>query len=103
MQRGDVWWADLPLPVGRRPVVILTRAAAVAARNQVVVAQVTRTRHGLPCEVELTRKDGMPSESVINCDVLLTIPKSRLVRPIATLSAGKLAELAQALRYAMDI
>jgi len=54
MDRGEVWWADLPLPVGRRPVLIVTRSAAVGVRNQVVVAQVTRTAHGLPCEVALT-------------------------------------------------
>ena len=25
MRRGEVWWADLPPPVGPRPVVTLTR------------------------------------------------------------------------------
>lgn len=39
MDRGEVWWADLPSPVGRRPVLIVTRSAAVAVRDQVVVAR----------------------------------------------------------------
>jgi mRNA interferase MazF len=103
MQRGEVWWADLPLPVGRRPVLIVTRATAVATRNQVVVAQVTRTRHGIGSEVALTRKEGMPADSVVNCDVLLTVPKDRLLRPIAMLSAAKLAEVRQALLFALDL
>ena len=103
MQRGEVWWADLPLPAGRRPVLILTRSSAVITRNQVVVAQVTRTRHGVASEVELTRKDGMPSDSVVNCDVLLTVPKSRLMRPIITLSTTKIAEVGRALRFALEI
>jgi mRNA interferase MazF len=60
MNRSEVWWADLPPPLGRRPVLILTRSAAVAVRDQVVVAQVTTTVHQLPCEVPLTRADGMP-------------------------------------------
>lgn len=77
MDRGEVWWADLPPPVGRRPVLLLTRSAAVSARNQIVVAQVTRTIHNLPCEVPLGRSDGMPRECVVNLDVLITVPKSR--------------------------
>jgi mRNA interferase MazF len=81
MQRGEVWWADLPAPVGRRPVLILTRNAAVTARNQVVVAQVTRTRHSVASEVVLSQKDGMPADSVVNCDVLLTVPKDPLNSP----------------------
>jgi mRNA-degrading endonuclease toxin of MazEF toxin-antitoxin module len=26
--QGDIWWADLPAPAGRRPVLILTRSDA---------------------------------------------------------------------------
>jgi mRNA interferase MazF len=103
MERGEVWWADLPPPVGRRPVLIVTRSEAVGARNQVVVAQVTRTAHGLPCEVVLTQADGMPQASFANCDVLLTVPKSRLTRRITQLGAAKLREVNNALKFAMDI
>ena len=103
MDRGEVWWADLPPPVGRRPVLILTRSAAVTARNQVVVAQVTRTAHGLPCEVALTRADGMPRDSFANCDVLLTVPKSRLTRRITLLGAAKMRDVNNALKFAMEI
>ena len=30
MRRGEVWWADLPAPAGRRPVVLLSRNEAYA-------------------------------------------------------------------------
>jgi mRNA interferase MazF len=60
MGRGEVWWANLPAPIGRRPILILTRSAAVPVRNQVVVAQVTTTVHGQPFEVELKQSDGVP-------------------------------------------
>ena len=103
MDRGEVWWADLPVPVGRRPVLILTRSSAVAVRNQVVVAQVTRSVHGIPSEVALTRSDGMPRDCVINCDVLITVSKSRLLRRIAKLSSAKLVEINQAIRFALDL
>ena len=103
MDRGEVWWADLPPPVGRRPVLIVTRSEAVAARNQVVVAQVTRTAHGLPCEVAIAQADGMPEASFANCDVLLTVPKSRLTRRITQLGAAKMREVNNALKFAMEI
>jgi mRNA interferase MazF len=103
MNRGEVWWVDLPPPVGRRPVLILTRAAAVAVRNQVVVAQVTTTRHGLACEVELTRADGMPQDCVINCDVLLTVEKRRFLGRITALSSNRMAEVHAALQFALEL
>ncbi|HZN35001.1 MAG TPA: type II toxin-antitoxin system PemK/MazF family toxin [Pirellulaceae bacterium] len=103
MTRSEVWWADLPPPLGRRPVLILTRSTAVAARNQVVVAQVTTTVHGLPCEVSLTRADGLPRDCVVNCDVLLTVPKARQTSRIARLSRPKMDAVHQALKFALDI
>jgi mRNA interferase MazF len=103
MDRGEVWWADLPPPVGRRPVLIVTRSAAVAVRDQLIVAPVTRTAHCLPCEVALTHADGMPRDSFANCDVLLTVPKSRLIRRITLLGTTKMREVNNALKFAMEI
>jgi mRNA interferase MazF len=103
MDRSEVWWAELPAPLGRRPVLILTHSAAVAARNQVVVAQVTTTVHRLQCEVMLSRADGLPKNCVVNCDVLLTVPKSRLTGRITKLSPQKMREVHQALKFAMQI
>ena len=103
MKRGEIWWAELAPPVGRRPVVILTRDAAVSVRNQVVVAQVTRSIHHLPVEVSLDRSDGMPKVCVINCDVLLTVPKSHFISRIIQLSPQKMLELEAAIKHALDI
>jgi mRNA interferase MazF len=103
MDRSEVWWAELPSPMGRRPVLILTRSAAVGVRNQVVVAQITTTVHGLPCEVPLKPADGLPKACVVNCDVLLTVPKARLVARIAKLSKARMDEVHRALRFAMEI
>ena len=51
MKRGEVWWAELPPPVGDRPVIILTRDAVLESIGGVVVALVTRTVRQLPTEV----------------------------------------------------
>jgi len=103
MDRSEVWWADLSPPMGRRPVLILTRSAAVGVRNQVVVAQITTTLHRLPCEVELTPADGMPKACVVNCDVLLTVAKARLISRISKLKPSKMDEVHAALKFAMEI
>ncbi|MGH7859310.1 MAG: type II toxin-antitoxin system PemK/MazF family toxin, partial [Candidatus Binatia bacterium] len=90
MRRGEVWWAKLPRPVGRRPVVLLSRDAAYAVRASVTVAPVTRTIRGIPVEVPLGREHGLPARCVANLDDISTIPKSLLDARITTLVAAKM-------------
>ena len=53
MRRGEVWWSQLPPPIGQRPVVLLSRDAAYRVRVAVTVAPVTRTIRNIPVEVAL--------------------------------------------------
>lgn len=53
MHRGEVWWAGLPQPIGRRPVLLLSRDAAYSVRTSVTVGIVTRTIRNIPTEVLL--------------------------------------------------
>jgi len=53
VKRGEIWWAELPPPVGNRPVIILTRDAVLENIGSIVVALVTRTIRQLPTEVVL--------------------------------------------------
>jgi mRNA interferase MazF len=103
VRRGEVWWADLPAPVGRRPVLLLSRDRAYAVRNAVTVAFVTTTIRNIPVEVPLGPAEGMPKPCVVNLDVVNTIPKSALTQSIGQLSAEKLADVSQAARFAMDL
>ena len=103
MKRGEVWWANLPAPMGRRPVLIVTRSTAVAVRAQLVAAQITRTSHSVATEVPLSRTDGMPQDCVVNCDVLFTVPKSILQRRITQLSVQKMTAVDAALRFALEL
>ena len=103
MRRGEVWWVELPLPVGRRPVVLLSRDSAYRVRTSVTVGVVTSTARDIPVEVPLDKSDGMPRDCVVNLDDILTIPKSRLVERITTLSALKMASIAKAIAFALDL
>lgn len=102
MKRGEICWADLPAPVGRRPVLLLSRDWAFTVRNAVAVAFVTTTIRNIPVEVPLGPAEGLPKPCVVNLDVVNTIPKTALAQRITMLSPAKLAEVAKAARFAMD-
>ena len=55
------------------------------ASAAVVVAAVTRTRRGLVSELELTRADGVPTDSVVNFDNIHTIARDTFRRRVTTL------------------
>ena len=103
MRRGEVWWADLPPPTGRRPVVLVTRDSAYSVRSAVTVAPVTRTIRNIPVEVPLDQRDGLPTRCVANLDDLTTIPKSLLTQRVSTLSPEKVQQMEEAIRFALDL
>ena len=103
MQRGEVWWAELPLPAGKRPVLLLSRDKAIQVRQFAIVAQITRTIRDIPTEIYLDQGDGMPRICVVNTDVLLTIRKALLTRRICSLSYEKMESVNQAVKFALAL
>ena len=103
MERGEVWWADLPKPVGRRPVVILSRNRAIQVRDYVTVAEVTTTIRHIPVEVKLGLEDGLPKTCVANLDVINTVPKKLLSERVAILKPSKMKSVEEALKFALDL
>lgn len=65
MKRGEVWRANLPKPLGRQPVLLLSRNAAYAVRSSVTVAPITRTVYEIPVEVRLGSEDALPAQCVV--------------------------------------
>lgn len=103
MRRGEVWWAELPLPIGRRPVVLLSRDEAYAVRNAVTVAEVTTTIRGIPVEVELGPEDGLPKKCVVNLDTIVTIRKDLLIERLAILREEKIEQINSAIKFSLSI
>jgi mRNA interferase MazF len=103
MQRGDVWWAELPPPAKRRPVVLLSRNEAYAVRELVTVAPLTTRVRQIPSEVPLGRADGLPKACVVNLDTITTVPKRCLTARLTTLAPLKLAAIDRALRFALGL
>jgi mRNA interferase MazF len=104
MHRGEIYWARLPAPVGRRPVLLVTRSAAIAVRSAVTVAPITRTIRGLPSEIPLDHRHGLRASSVASCDSLQTIPRAALSpRRLGELTVDELPALDRAIRFALGI
>ena len=103
MKRGEIWWAQQPQPVGRRPVVLLSRDEAYKVRNAVTVAQITTVVRQIPVEIPLNEKDGLPQKCVVNLDTVSTIRKSLLAQRICTLSPEKMRQIETALKFALDL
>ena len=76
--QGQVWWANLPDPLGWRPVLILTRDDALPKLHYATVAPLTRTIRGLDSEVVLEPDDGVPSRSAVTLDNIATIDQDLL-------------------------
>ncbi|MDM7999955.1 MAG: type II toxin-antitoxin system PemK/MazF family toxin [Dehalococcoidia bacterium] len=103
MRRGEIWWVELPPPVGKRPALLLSRDSAYKVRTSITVAMVTRTVRNIPVEVLIGPEEGMPVECAVNLDNILTIPKFRLKQRITVLPSTKMAAVAKAIVFALDL
>ncbi len=97
----DVWWIALPLPAGRRPVLLLSRSSAYAYLTRVLVVEVTTTVRGIPQEVALGRREGLPRRCVANLDALRTIAITSLDSRTGRLAAARHVDVKRALGHAL--
>ena len=97
----DIWWISLPDPVGRRPVLLLSRTSAFAYLTRVLVVEVTTTIRGIPQEVPLGRREGLARHSVANLDALRTIPLQCFDTRLGGLAAPRHVEVKRALGHAL--
>ena len=102
MRQYELRWAHMPEPIGRRPVLLLTRSAAYAYLNKIIVAEVTATVRGIPKEVALGRREGLPRPSVANLDNVHVVAKGVVGDRIGALPTSREREVKRALGYALD-
>jgi mRNA interferase MazF len=97
----DIWWISLPEPVGRRPVLLLSRSSAFAYLTRVLAVEVTTTLRGIPQEVQLGKADGLSKRCVANLDTLRTVPLASLRQRIGRLRASRYIEVKRALGHVL--
>ena len=101
-RRGEVWWCAPP-EIGRRPVVVLSRDAAIPRLRRALVAPCTTTIRGLPSEVVLEPgTDPVPQRSAVNLDTIESVSVASLLERLGTLSGTRMRELCTALETATD-
>jgi mRNA interferase MazF len=88
--------------VGKRPYLILSRSTVISVIDTLVMVPVTRSRRGIPSELELDESDGMPVPCVATFDNIQALPKSGLVGWITALDPIRMADACVALRAAVD-
>lgn len=102
--QGDVWWAELPDPVGsgpglRRPVVVIQGDPFNRSRIATVVCvPLTSNMHwaDAPGNVRLTmRQSGLPKQSVANVSQILTLDRAILDERVGRLPASRLRLILQ--------
>jgi mRNA interferase MazF len=112
VRRGELWWANLPDPIGsgpgyRRPVVIVQTDPFSASRLKTVIvaALSSSSRIGAaPGNVHLpVRTSGLHRDSVINVTQLLAVDKDLLLQRVGELPPNKLHELDNGLRLVLAL
>jgi mRNA interferase MazF len=99
--RGEVWWCQLP-EVGRRPVVVLSRNAAIPRLRRTLIGPCTTTIRGIPSEVVLEpAEDPVPRTSVVNLDSVESVSLATLVERLGRLSDERMREICKALEIAV--
>ena len=112
MERGEVWWANLPNPVGsgpayRRPVLVVQSDAFNQSKIQTVVVVAIAGNlelGGAPGNVTVTqRSSGLPKDSVINVSQVLTIDRALLGEYAGSIPARKMNQVDHGLRLALAL
>jgi mRNA interferase MazF len=101
VKQFEIWWARLPAPAGRRPVLLLSRDDAYEYLNKFVVAEITTTIRSIPVEVRMGPREGLPSASVANLDNIRTVARGWLESRAGVLSVARRVEVKRAVGYAL--
>jgi mRNA interferase MazF len=104
MRRGEVWWAELPPPWGRRPVLLVARDEAYRFLRWVLVAPLTGRIRDLPTTVLLDPvTDRVPQASVVQLDAIQPIDREWLEAPITTLEPVTMRAVDRAIEFALGL
>lgn len=112
MKRGEVWWAELPDPVGsgpglRRPVLVIQSNPFNESRIATVVVAAITSNLALgdaPGNVRLAKTEsGLPKPSVVNVSQLVTIDRAVLTSRVKLLPPAPMQQVETGLRLLLAL
>lgn len=112
VNRGQIWWADLPDPIAsepgyKRPVIVIQADEFNKSRiNTVVVVVITSNVRlaNAPGNIKLPKsKSGLNRESVANVSQILTLDKQFLVEKIGQLDNHIMRELDEGITLVLGL
>lgn len=112
MERGEVWWADLPdattsAPAFRRPLLVVQSDAFNRSRIATTIAVVLTSNVRLadaPGNVLIPAADsGLPKDSVANVSQIVTLDKSQLTERVSRLPPRYVRAVTEGLRLTLGL
>ena len=99
--RGEIRLYQFPAPDKARPVLVLTREAAIGYLSRVTIAPLTSTIRGVPSEVVVGPEDGLKQPCAVNLHNVITVAKAGVGRRVAQLGEDRMHEVCRALAFAL--
>lgn len=110
VRRGDIYWVDFGPSRGseqgrRRPALIVQNDTGNANSPTTIIAAISSKKKGAyPFHVDISAlESGLPKDSTVLLEQLLTIDQSRLMNRIGTLSNDKMREIDRALAVSLGL
>ena len=112
MKRGELWWADLPSPVGsgpgyNRPVLVVQANPFNASRISTVIVAAVTSNLALaeaPGNVRIGKSDsGLPQPSVVNISQLITLDRVMLSKKVKTLPGAIMDKVDAGLKLVLSL
>lgn len=112
MKRGELWWADLPGPVGsgpgyRRPLLVVQSNPFNSSRIATVIVATVTSNLSLaeaPGNVRIAKSDsGLPQPSVVNVSQLITLDRSILTSKVRTLPGAVMDKVDTGLKLVLAL
>ena len=110
MRRGDIYWVNFGSPRGSeqggwRPALIIQNDTGNASSPTTIIAAITSVKKApYLFHVEISAQEsGLPQDSTILLEQLLTINQDRLISRVSSLFATKMSEVDRALQASLGL
>lgn len=110
VRRGEIYWIDYGIPRGseqggRRPALIVqNNIGNINSPTTIIAAITSKKKVAYPFHVDISASEsGLPQDSTVLLEQLLTIDQSRLISRVGTLSSAKMREVDEALQVSLEL